>query len=106
MNRPWREGEFVFCDLQEIARHFRRHNPGAALRFLRAAYSTFDFLAASPRLGRARHDLGRPGLRSWQVKQHRHHLVIYTVDAEGILIHRVIHGARDLTALFAHDDLT
>ncbi|MEN9574129.1 MAG: ParE toxin of type toxin-antitoxin system, parDE [Verrucomicrobiota bacterium] len=64
MTPRWEESEFIFCDLQGIARYIRARNLRAARRFLVAAYGTFEFLAANPGMGRARADLGFPEVRS------------------------------------------
>ncbi len=48
MTPRWEESEFIFCDLQGIARYIRARNLRAARRFLIAAYDTFEFLAANP----------------------------------------------------------
>lgn len=92
----WVESEFVFCDLQAVARFLRRHNPTAARASLLAAYDTFEFLAQHPGAGRCRADLGFPEVRSWRVEGYRNYLVFCREVADGIQIWRVLHGALDL----------
>ena len=96
MNPSWEESEYVFCDLQAIARHIRRTNPDASLAFLNAAYDAFEFLSHNPGIGRKRDDLGFPGLRSWRVKGYRSHLIFYRELPDRIQIWRILHGSRDL----------
>lgn len=52
----------------------------------------FDLIAANPKSGRARRDLG-PGVRSFVVDKY---FIFYRVVAGGIDIGRVIHGARNI----------
>jgi toxin ParE1/3/4 len=60
----------------------------------------FWLLARHPYLGRARdHDL-RPGLRSFPIDDY---LIIYRIaDDDAVLILHVVHGSRDIVALFGH----
>jgi len=68
MNPGWEESEFVYCDLQDVARFIKRQNAVAAQAFLESAYDTFDFLARNPGAGRRRNDLGFPEVRSWRIE--------------------------------------
>jgi len=56
----------------------------------------FGFLAENPNAGRFRRDL-RAGIRSYPVGQY---LIFYYLLEELVVISRVVHGARDLNALF------
>ena len=56
----------------------------------------FGFLAQNPNVGRTRQDL-RASVRSYPVGQY---LIFYYVLKEVLVISRVVHGARDLEALF------
>lgn len=96
MNPGWDESEYVFCDLQTAARYISRDNSAAAQAFLEAAYHTFQFLALHPGIGRRRHDLGFPEVRSWRVNGFRRYLIFYRELPDRIQIWRVLHGARDL----------
>lgn len=96
MTPRWEESEFIFCDLQGIARYIRVRNPRAARRFLVATYDTFEFLAANPGMGRCRADLGFPEVRSWRVRGFPRHLIFYRMLPDRVQILRVLHGARDL----------
>jgi len=40
------------------------------------------------------------GLRAWPIDGFRNHLVFYRPTDEGVDIVRVLHGARDIEALF------
>ena len=88
MNPGWDESEYVFCDLQAAARYIRRDNSAAAHAFPVAAYKTFQFLALHPGIGRRRHDLGFPEVRSWRVNGFRRYLIFYRELPDRIQIWR------------------
>jgi toxin ParE1/3/4 len=96
MNPGWDESEYVFCDLQTAARFIKRQNSSAARAFLQSAHATFQFLAQHPGIGRRRHDLGFPEIRSWRVDGFRRYLIFYRELPDRIQIWRILHGARDL----------
>ena len=96
MKLRWQEGELVECDLQDISRRIRRGNPEAALRFLRAVYTTFNLIAENPEIGRLRPDAEMPDVRSWHVRGFRRYLILYSTEPTCVLIHRVVHGSRNL----------
>jgi len=57
----------------------------------------FFFLATFPYAGRARDEDFGPGSRSFPVGEY---VVVSCVDGNDVLILRVVHGRRDLEALF------
>jgi toxin ParE1/3/4 len=70
-----------------------------ANRLIDALTDRFFVLASFPYIGRSRdEDLG-PGCRSASVSEY---VIIYCVENEDALILRVVHGRRDLAALFGH----
>lgn len=81
-------------------------NDALAFRFLDAAQATFERLVAMPALG-APGRLRHPALahvRVWRVTGFRNHLIFYRPTDSGIEVLRVLHGKRDLDALFALPD--
>jgi toxin ParE1/3/4 len=82
-------------DLRGIWRYIKRENSElVADLVVSRIYGVFDVLAAAPRIGRVRKDLpGEP--RSFPV---RPYAIFYVPKTEraGILVWRVLHGARDL----------
>ena len=62
--------------------------------------SLIDTLCTFPELGHERSDLG-DGIRVGHVWDY---LVFYRVTADHIVIERVLHGARDIEALFDDED--
>jgi toxin ParE1/3/4 len=89
-------------DVEESAVYIGADNPAAALRFLDAVEATLRLLVENPELGPARRfersDLA--GLRSFPVQGFDKHLVFYRPTERGIEVLRVLHGARDLGAIF------
>jgi toxin ParE1/3/4 len=84
-------------DLNLIGDHIRQHNPAAAERWVELVESKCRSLAGQPGLGRLRRDL-RKGLRSLAVGNY---IVFYRPIEGGIEIVRVLHGRRDIDALFS-----
>ena len=77
--------------LAEDVKQRGRHVDAIASRFLP--------LASHPRTGRARDgDLG-PGTRSFPAGDH---VIVYDIDGADVRILRMVHGSRDLGALFGH----
>ena len=56
-------------------------------------------LAGFPYIGRSRDDDFGPGCRSLAVGEY---VIVYCVENEDVLILRVVHGRRELEALFGH----
>ena len=96
----------AFRDLDDASESIRRRDgPDRAIRFLRQAEATFARLAAMPGIGTP-YEPTEPayaGLRSFAVSRHRNHLVFYRPIDGGIEVFRVLHGARDISAVLAAD---
>jgi len=89
-------------DIREAAHTIAERNPRAAIRFTRAVRATEEILLAAPGIG-TRRDYGNPaftGMRWHSVRGFRKYLVFYIPRTDGIEVVRVLHGARDLEALF------
>lgn len=93
------ESEYVFCDLQAVYRYLRASDETVAVRFLEAAYDTFEFIAENPLIGRARPEFDHADLRSWRVTGFRSYIIFYRPMADRVQIWRVLHGARDLSQI-------
>lgn len=68
-----------------------------AERVIDAIAGRFYLLAAHPLLGRRRDSDLRPGLRSLLAGEY---VIIYRIQDQEVVILHVVHGRRDLTALF------
>lgn len=76
-----------------------------AIRFFDAAHKTFEDLLAVPGMGRMR-PVSNPrlaGVRQWAVSGFGKHLVFYKAAATGIVIIRVLHGARDIDRILEEE---
>jgi toxin ParE1/3/4 len=84
-------------DLDDIWFHIAADSLRNADRFLdRLVASVTGTLSAAPLAGRSRDEF-EAGLRSLAFG---HYLVFYRVQEEGIEIVRIIHGGRDVEAIF------
>jgi toxin ParE1/3/4 len=86
------------ADLDEIWLYVAEESgsPNIAQRLTDSITDRFYVLSEHPYLGRSRSELG-PGLRSHPV---RNYLIFYRVDEGDVLIVRVLHGNRDIEAVF------
>lgn len=87
-------------DLDEIWGFIALGSVVNADRFLDRLYDTMKLLAEQPMMGRSRADLAR-NLRSFVEGKY---LIFYLLTGAGIEIVRVVHGARDIEALFRDDE--
>lgn len=83
-------------DIKDIYRYIAKDNPAAAGRLRDALYEKFRMLSRQPLIGEACDELF-PGLRNFPVGNY---VIFYTPTDRGVRIVRVIHGARDIEALF------
>lgn len=83
-------------DRLDIWSHIALDSARSADRVLDLFDAAFEHLRALPQMGRARDDL-RTGLRMWPVGDY---LIFYRVDPDALRVLRILHGARDLPAIF------
>lgn len=90
------------ADIVASALHIAADNPAAAARFIDAVDATIRVICELPGAGRLRAFEHRAlaGIRSWLVTDFANYLVFYRPTEHGIEVLRVLHGARDLDALF------
>ena len=82
-------------DLQVIGDFIAADNPRRAISFVDELLDVFDRIATRPQAFRRRDDLSQ-GLRQ---AVHGRYLILFTVGADGVVIERVVHGARRLEDL-------
>ena len=89
-------------DLAESADYIARDSLDAALRFLDAAEAAFELLAAMPQMGTlcGFRSPEASGLRMWSIRGFQNYIVFYRPLEDGVDVVRVIHGARDIQAIF------
>lgn len=93
----------AFRDLDEISAYIGEDSPRASVRFLESAQKTFRRISEKPYQGAPR-DYDNPaliGLRVWSIPNFKNYGVYYLTTMDTVEILRVLHGARDLDALFA-----
>ncbi|MBI4001188.1 MAG: type II toxin-antitoxin system RelE/ParE family toxin [Nitrospira defluvii] len=85
-------------DLQELISYLAAENPGAAAIALDRIETQLQGLQRHPFLGRTPNDpkLARLGYRVLVIDNY---LAFYKVKGKTVLIHRVLHGARDFVRL-------
>ncbi len=85
------------ADLNEILDYIAEHDGvGRALRVHARIRAAFNQLATEPKMGHCRPDLTGSNVRWWRVLKF---LVLYEPAADGIMVLRIIHGARDVPTL-------
>jgi toxin ParE1/3/4 len=87
-------------DIREIGDYIGTENPAAAGRLVDALEARCARIEDAPRAGIHRPEL-KTGLRSIAF---RRYVIFYTLQQDTIRIERVLHGARDIEALFAEDE--
>ena len=83
-------------DLEQILEHIARDDRAVAVRFVETLKDKCGALARFPLLG-ARRDQLAEGLRAFAVGSY---VIYYRPERNAARIERVIHGARDIEALF------
>jgi len=84
-------------DVDQIHDSIARDKPGAAIRWVQRTRQQFKFLARHPGVGEVRDEL-RPGIRSYSLGNY---VILFRVVADSVEIVRVVHGQRDVNALFS-----
>jgi toxin ParE1/3/4 len=106
MTRRIIRSDRALADLEEHAEYIRQRSPRAALRFLDAVESLFHQLASMPGIGQlyqTTHPLNHD-LRCFPVPKFPSHIVYYQPLGDGIIVIRVLHGARDIDRIIAQDE--
>jgi toxin ParE1/3/4 len=96
----------VVVDMEGIADYLAERSLDAADRFLDACRADFQRLVDMPGIGRLR-EFENPraaGIRSWPITGFRNYLIFYRPIENGVEILHVIHGARDIDAIFESPD--
>lgn len=94
--RPLRITPIAEADLAEIWAYIAERSPKAATAFIERIESKFHPLLTFPEIGAPR-DAIAPGLRAVPYKNY---VIYYVFDDTALTIVRVVHGARDVRALF------
>ncbi len=89
-------------DLLELADYIARDSLDTAERFLDAAEAAFHLLASMPEMGTLCEfrDPATAGVRIWSIRGFENYVVFYRPFKDGVDVVRVIHGARNIQAIF------
>lgn len=88
-------------DLEEgVAYLADKASPNIAQRWHEEVMETVGRVKGQPGVGRVRHDLTPPGIRSLILHRYPRYLLFYRWDADVVEILRVKHGRMHLPALF------
>ena len=92
----------AYQDMEDTANYLAARSPDAADRFVDACVADFGRLAEMPGMGRLREfkDPKAANLLSWPVTGFGNYLIFYRPVEDGIEVLHVIHGARDIDAIF------
>lgn len=100
MARRLKWTESAWADLEEIAEYIARDSRYYAAAFVRELRTAASSLADLAERGRVVPELESPSIREIFVQRYR---IIYKVSSETVFILGVIHGARELLALWDKD---
>jgi plasmid stabilization system protein ParE len=90
-----------WIDLEEgVAYLAGKASVRVATRWHEEVFVTVKRLERRPDLGRVRHDLNPPGIRSLNLRRYPRYLLFYFSRPDGLEILRVKHGMMDLPRLF------
>lgn len=89
-------------DLELIWTYIAQDNRQAADQLVEAAFRICEMLGSHPELGRLRQFSKKLslGLRSFVITDFPNYVIFYRVKGDAVEIVRVLHGARDIDALF------
>jgi plasmid stabilization system protein ParE len=92
-------------DLEQIVDYLGTRNPSATDRVIEELFNTFEALVTDPGKGMSLEEL-RPKLRiSIPSKPASNYLVFYYVVADGVMVSRVLHAARDWMSIFSRGEI-
>lgn len=94
-----RKSTLFLADYRQTVLKLAAANPGAASRFCDAVEQAVQLLASSPELGRLAGLPQAPQVRRWVLHPFRNYLLFYLPEAGGVLLVRLLHGARNLPPL-------
>lgn len=92
----------AYLELDDQVQYFAQFSESTTRRLIEACEQAIDKLAEMPELG-SPCQFSNPrlqGLRVWPVRGFKKHLIFYRPVQGGIEVLHIVHGARDLAALF------
>jgi plasmid stabilization system protein ParE len=103
-----RSGRFVLAaaaraDLREISDYIRQDSPAAAQRVRERLRDAMRSLAQTPGIGHMRDDLVAVD-RALRFFSASSYLIIYRAETDPLEVVRVLHAARDVTAILGEEE--
>lgn len=86
-------------DLESIGDYIARDNPARAITFVRELRAQCERIASNPLGYRQRQELG-DSIRSCA---HGNYVIFFEIEADDLLVVRILHGARDLQGQVGSD---
>lgn len=80
-------------DIEQIWKFIARDSITAATKVEDDIQAAMKLLASQPMMGHQRKDIADPRYRFWPVYSY---IIAYRIDANTLIVVRVIHGARDM----------
>lgn len=96
MTAKLHKGSLFLSDYAEIVRELCGTNPDAGERFCDAVERALGLLATHPQIGAKSGFRHAPQVRKWVVREFPNYLLFYEDRADGVVLVRLLHGARDL----------
>lgn len=93
------KGSLFLADYAEIVSELCGANPDAGERFCDAVERALSLIAAHPQIGIKSGFRHAPQVRKWVVREFPNYLLFYEEQADGVVLVRLLHGARELPRL-------
>lgn len=97
------KGSLFLSDYAGIVTGIAADNAEAAERFCDAVERALRLLAAHPQLGAKAGFIKAPQVRKWVLREFNNYILFYAEHPDGVLLIRLLHGARELTSLIPPD---
>jgi plasmid stabilization system protein ParE len=89
-------------DVAECAEHLATEaGEQVAAEWYQALKKALELIQQVPEIGRVRHDLPMPGIRTLNLRKYPNYLVFYRLEKDGIELLRIRHGMMNLPELFS-----
>lgn len=90
------------ADIEAIIDYLLVERPPSAKGFVNILQNTFDLLAENPKIGATRQysQKALSGMRMFPIKQFSAYLIFYLHDDQTLDVVRVLHGSKEISALF------
>jgi toxin ParE1/3/4 len=91
------------ADYREIALRIGNENPEAVERICDALEQSLDLLTQHPQIGCLAGFSSAPQVRRWVLQPFPNYIIYCEAHSGEVLLVRLLHGARDVQAVFRHE---